>query len=323
MKKPAARLGRLAATIGDGETLSPFHVLSARCMGDWILSAALRHPSGGQLRQLADCEDLSIRPCAFAWDIRFERPPAVSAEEAAVPQVMPVDMALYKLIQDRLRYRYPYAPLSRIPSKLAASDLSHGELRHEFVAAVRPAFLSNVGLTPAERGTALHTFMQFADYSAAERNLPGEIDRLASARFISEPQGDSLPLAKIHSFLHSGIYRRMKASPHLQREYHFTVDIPASAFEETLPKESGTEKVLIQGIADCVFEEQGGLVVVDYKTDRVKTSEELVRRYQGQLRIYAMALERTWGLPVRQCLLYSFALSAEIPVELKVLNDIR
>ncbi len=322
-KNPAARLSRLASTIGDGETLSPFHVLSARCMGDWILSAALRHPSGGQLRQLADFEELSIQPCAFAWDIRFERPPSVTKEETAVAQAIPADNALYRLIQERLRYRYPYAPLSRIPSKLAASELSHGEIRQDFVATGRPAFLSSVGLTPAERGTALHTFMQFADYTAAERELPEEIGRLVSSRFLSQPQGDSLPLAKIRAFLRSGIYRRMKASPRLQREYHFTVDIPASIFEQGLPGESGTEKVLIQGIADCVFEELGGLVVVDYKTDRVKTPEELVHRYQGQLRIYAMALERTWGLPVRQCLLYSFALSVEIPVELQALDDIR
>lgn len=73
---------------------------------------------------------------------------------------------------------------------------------------------------------------------------------------------------------------------------------------------------MIQGIADCVFEEQGGLVIVDYKTDRVKTGQELTERYIEQLRIYAYALSRTLALPVKECLLYAFALDDSISLEI-------
>ena len=72
--------------------------------------------------------------------------------------------------------------------------------------------------------------------------------------------------------------------------------------------------MIVQGIADCVFEENDQLVIVDYKTDHVKTPEELCERYREQLRIYAYALSRITGLTVRQCLLYSFALGREIEV---------
>ena len=72
------------------------------------------------------------------------------------------------------------------------------------------------------------------------------------------------------------------------------------------------EVVIIQGIADCVLVENGGLVVIDYKTDHVKTGDILIDRYKEQLGIYARALERTLGMPVRECLLYSFALDSVI-----------
>ena len=70
--------------------------------------------------------------------------------------------------------------------------------------------------------------------------------------------------------------------------------------------------MLIQGIIDVFFEEEDYIVVADYKTDRVETAEELIRRYQVQLDYYAQALERLTGKSVKEKLIYSFALSREI-----------
>ena len=69
---------------------------------------------------------------------------------------------------------------------------------------------------------------------------------------------------------------------------------------------------MVQGIADSVFEEDGQLVIVDYKTDRVQTDDELVQRYREQLRIYKQALEQTLSCPVGECWLYSFALGRAV-----------
>lgn len=186
------------------------------------------------------------------------------------------------------------------------------------MAASRPAFLSHSGLSPSERGVALHTFMQFADYSRAARSPVEEIARLTANGFLTAEQADVLPLPKIRRFFASSLYARMAASPRCLREEHFTIPLPASRFNEALPAllpdEAEEESLVIQGIADCVFEEQGGLVIVDYKTDRVKTGQELAERYSEQLRIYAYALSRTLALPVRECLLYAFALDDSISV---------
>ena len=95
----------------------------------------------------------------------------------------------------------------------------------------------------------------------------------------------------------------------LYREQPFVLGLPANKLGEDLPEE---ETVLIQGIIDVFFEEEDYIVVADYKTDRVETAEELVRRYQVQLDYYAQALERLTGKSVKEKLIYSFALSREI-----------
>ena len=75
----------------------------------------------------------------------------------------------------------------------------------------------------------------------------------------------------------------------------------------------GEEPVVLQGVVDCVFEEDGALVLVDYKTDRISTPEELWERYRVQLKLYKDAVQDMTGLPVKECLLYSFWLGQ--PVE--------
>ena len=76
------------------------------------------------------------------------------------------------------------------------------------------------------------------------------------------------------------------------------------------------EEVLVQGIADCVFREGDGLILLDYKTDRVGDAQELVDRYRSQLQFYRHALEQIFALPVTQAVLYSFHLDTAIEVEL-------
>lgn len=167
LRQPASLLSRLAASLGDDDKLSAFTVLSARSMSEWLLACALRHPSGKILRDMAGDDAVSIRPAAYPWSVEVCRAPA--AGENAVEEIAAVqpDMAVYETLRRRLAYTYPYAALGQVPSKLAASELSHEGVRRQFVAASRPAFLSHSGLSPTERGVALHTFMQFADYSRA------------------------------------------------------------------------------------------------------------------------------------------------------------
>ena len=84
--------------------------------------------------------------------------------------------------------------------------------------------------------------------------------------------------------------------------------------DEVSPETDSSAMVLIQGIIDAFFEEDGQLVLVDYKTDAVKAKEELIGRYKAQMDLYQEALERATGKRVKEKILYSFKLQAEISV---------
>lgn len=318
LRDPPARLAALAAGIGEEDALPPYAVTMAKGLGDWVLMAALRHPSGKFLRDLAGGDTLSVRPADTPWHIELLPTPASEDATADEMTAVEADLALCREIERRMQYSYPYTTLSRLPAKAAASELSHQAIRREFVAVARPAFLSESGLTPSERGTALHSFMQYARYDAAAADPKAESRRLTERGFLTEQQAASLPLGKIRTFFQSALYRRITAAVWMRREFAFTIDWPAGQYDSELEANATVdlsgEALIVQGIADCVFEEDGQLVIVDYKTDHVKTPAELCERYREQLRIYAYALSRITGLTVRQCLLYSFALGREIEV---------
>jgi ATP-dependent helicase/nuclease subunit A len=98
------------------------------------------------------------------------------------------------------------------------------------------------------------------------------------------------------------------------REKKFTVEVPISEVYEGV-EEFSDEKIMIQGIADCAFLEDGRLVVVDYKTDRLESEELFKEKYTSQVLIYKKALSMSTGYEVKETLLYSFYLGKEIRVE--------
>jgi ATP-dependent helicase/nuclease subunit A len=110
------------------------------------------------------------------------------------------------------------------------------------------------------------------------------------------------------NFLQDSLAKRMHAAQQagqLYREQPFVLGIPANRLNPDFPSE---EKVLIQGIIDAFFVEDGEIVLVDYKTDRVNTAKELWDRYETQLDHYEEALIKLMQMPVKERILYSFSL---------------
>ena len=91
----------------------------------------------------------------------------------------------------------------------------------------------------------------------------------------------------------------------LYLEQPFVLAVPANEVNEEFPE---NEKVLVQGVIDVYFEEDGKLILMDYKTDRVDTADELVKRYKTQLDYYSEALSRLEKKPVAEIMIYSFSL---------------
>ena len=308
-------LGALATRLTDGERIEPYVVRGASCISDWILSCALRHPDGGALREraLAGPDIVSRAPCE-PWRVRVLPPPASpEAEKAARPRAAASpDEALLTDLCARINFVYPYDALRGVPAKVAASELAAQEAGEGWDVLSRPAFLSRSGMTPAERGTALHAYMQFADYPAASRDPKAELDRLVERGYLTAEQGLAVDLEQVRAFFESPIARRMLASSDCRRELRFTVEIPAGRVRPELPEALREQPIVLQGAVDCAFAEDGQMVIVDYKTDRTASPQELWRRYKTQLDLYSLAVRRVTGLPVRECLLYSFHLNRQV-----------
>ena len=123
-------------------------------------------------------------PAAEPWLVRITRPEPVARAESAQADAEAPDEAVLRQLRERIAWQYPGRELTGVPSKVTASDLAERGLRREHWASSRPAFLGKGGLTPAERGTALHQFLQFADWEAARVSPDAELRRLRRMRWI-------------------------------------------------------------------------------------------------------------------------------------------
>ncbi len=128
-----------------------------------------------------------------------------------------------------------------------------------------------------------------------ENDLENEIFVLKEQRFLSPVQADSLDRKKLAAFFESELFARMENSEKLLREQRFIMEIPARRLDPTLPEKVANEPIAVQGIADCIFFENGQPIIVDYKTDLVSDEQVLRERYSAQLDIYAEAFEKNSG----------------------------
>ena len=111
---------------------------------------------------------------------------------------------------------------------------------------------------------------------------------------------------KLKTFAESELFDRMMSSPDLRREQKFLASVKDLGLTEKL-SEYTTGEGYIQGIADCIFIESDGWVLVDYKTDNFKNTEEM-KRYKTQLMLYKAAFELILGEKVKSSYIYSFKL---------------
>ncbi|MDO4566960.1 MAG: UvrD-helicase domain-containing protein, partial [Oscillospiraceae bacterium] len=209
-------------------------------------------------------------------------------------------------IRRRIDFKYEYAPLSLAPAKLAVTELSEAPGG----AAYRPAF-ARKSADAARRGTAVHLFMQSADYALAAQSVEKELERLVEREYISREDARLIDLKELEGLFSSPLGARLAKADKLLREFEFISFIKAGDICE-LPASLADERVCIQGIADCVLIEKGAATLLDYKTDRVSDSSELRERYAAQLRLYKAALAPRLKERIGRCIVYSFALGREV-----------
>lgn len=213
-------------------------------------------------------------------------------------------------LEQQFSYRYPYADSGNVKQKISVSELKKQayldeatqDFKEEEVIPLLPKFIQEeTEITGATKGTLYHKLLELLDltrdYSEAE--LTSEIKRLI------KEQSSHIRVKDIMRFLDSSIGKRVQLASRLgyyHAEQPFVLGVPVDS----------TDLMVVQGVVDVYFEEDGELVVLDYKTDRVSESSQLVERYRTQLDYYAHALERLTGKRVKEKLIYSFTLHQEI-----------
>ena len=220
-------------------------------------------------------------------------------------------------------FAYQYERGQKIAGKLSVSELKKRSQEPEESDAkqlyapeeeeIIPGFYqTDAQVKGAARGTLYHTFMENLDFSKKEE-LQMQLEELVSCGKISRDEAAAVRLSDIRRFLKTKTGKGMEQAARagkLHREQPFVLGVPA----ETIQKEwSGDETVLVQGIIDAWFEdEDGAVILVDYKTDHIADREKLAERYRGQLSYYAQALEQLTGRTVKTQVIYSFFLGKEI-----------
>lgn len=300
------------------DTLPQYAMGAVRAPLAWIVAPLLRHPASRALREAYGLEVPEHGTDCDAFILRVFRPDEVA--EPTLPEVLrfaETDAQDYA-VQPYLRY--PYAFLSELPSKLTATGLGRGYRADEAAEQTPPprrevklrAPLFEQGqrrLTPAEVGTAHHLFMQFCDFDAAA--APGGVERerrrLEEARLLSPQQAAAIAPDRIERFFASDLYRGLMAAHPVRREFKFSVLVPAAQYFP-VAEQAPEEKVLLQGVIDCLIDTPEGFVILDFKTDRVTESGVSARaeQYRAQMQAYMLAVRKIFARPVCRCVLYFF-----------------
>ena len=294
---PDKRLEKLRLGYSAGR-LPEFAVRSAGCFSDWLMMAISDDTPEWKLK---------ISPIT----LEKERKTTLS-EQAAVP-----DSDMMRKINAHMKFSYAHAAKINIPTKLAISDVAKGKADPARRFLKRPDFMGGEALSATEKGNAMHKFMQFADYSGSSVDLEGEIERMVSCRFLTSTEAQSLSRKRLVRFFSSSLFARIINSPRMLRELRFTAECGDEIIGEFIEGLSQEDRIVLQGVADCVFFELDGAVIVDYKTDAIKDEAELISRYSKQLDLYRRILGKSLRVQIKECLIYSFAIGKEIRMPLQ------
>jgi ATP-dependent helicase/nuclease subunit A len=170
-------------------------------------------------------------------------------------------------------------------------------------------------MTAVEYGIMIHTIMQHISlngpYTAAA--IAEQAMNLEARQILPPGQAQAVDAGSIAAFFTSGVGQRLIKARQVWRELPFSLMLPAERF---YPDLNGCgEQIFVQGVIDCLFAEDDGLVLVDYKTDKAASANELAAKYAVQLSMYAVAVERILGRPVKEQVLYAFGLGHEVKLE--------
>lgn len=248
----------------------------------------------------------------------------VAAEETSPEQNKTLPANADPALVQKLRRKYDFVydrPEHYLPAKLTVTEIVSAE-KEKALGDKNPEFFPNLPrlsdeldkLTAAERGTYTHKFMELADYEGAYASVKDELERLKQKGGLTEREAKGVYVNSLEDFVRSEFFERMRRSSDLRREQKFLTSVKDLGLADDL-KEYTTADGYIQGIADCIFKEDDGWVLVDYKTDNFQSTEDM-KKYGTQLKLYKAAFELILGERVKSSYIYSFKLGEGLEFDL-------
>ncbi len=305
----------LIGSCGEPEKRGQMMGKDARCYLDWLLPMELKEP-------LWQVQYVPVGTVMLQE--REEQLATPLCERVEVGKTLPTSGKWRQAIAQQLDWQYPQPALCTVKAQSSVTELKQRFNPHtagvplQFNFDSRPeAVIAKEGLTSAEKGTLLHLILNKVDLTAQidAAYLEGLLKELESKKFIAAGSADGLPLQGILDFFQGPLGQRFLAAKDEERyrELPFIVALDSHALEESLPE--GSKNVLVQGVIDCLWREEDGWVLVDYKSDHVgkRQTHLILERYSGQIQLYRYAVEQILGEPVKECYFYLVSLGMIVP----------
>ncbi len=223
-----------------------------------------------------------------------------------------------------MSYEYQYKEDTSLPSKMSVSEIKRKvsgsnalEQLDQSIQIKPPNFMKEKRkYTPMEIGTLMHMVMQYIplERQIDQNEIAKIIFELKEKELINEEESKLIRRNQIEDFFSTALGKRMIASKYVGREVHFNLK---KNIEDILPREEQARdnQVIIQGTIDNYFQEDDGLVLIDYKTDYISSEENIekinyiIDGYKVQLDLYQEALETIKNEKVKEKYIYFFSIN--------------
>lgn len=297
---------------------------------DWVMAVLSTHPASKGLHEGIDKPYMGLKTHGTQWCIEVLDKADLTAKKVQLQKDLSEifnDLSPYEdvHIQERLEeafgYKYPYDLASKLPSKFSVSELkvlqqmALEDLGYKSEPLNRmPKFLMETQKrTKAEVGTLMHYVMQKLD-RRLDVSIGDQIDKMVQKAWLDQEDLKDIDQEGLALFFASDLGQRYQAAGHVEKEKAFVLK---QGLGQVIESTNTEDSLLIQGIIDCYFIEEDGIVLVDYKTDYIYGEEKILEdRYQKQLSLYKAAIESMTSYRVKETYIYSFYKNKAIPVNI-------
>ena len=338
-----------SSNISTEKMVSKYDILNGKNYMDWMMPAIIKHKDLEDIRETYNLSTSISMEDESKWsvktwsrdDIDFEK-----HEKEGIREVLNTmdlsqhDTEYYEQIEKKLNFEYPYLGVVKKAASISVTEIkkrqeeyeeqedSLGLYKHK-TTLKKPKFLSesqkSEKITGARRGTIVHLIMEVLDFEKVntESEIKAQIQDLVKRRIITEKESQVLSPRKIMRFFKSPIAKRMLSSKFVKREQKIYTQIKMNDIylnDEIFKNNRETyenESVMLRGVIDLYFEEDDGLVILDYKTDFVdeNNKKEIIHKYKEQIEIYADVLSKLTGKKVKEKYLYLFGIDEQVKVD--------